>query len=146
MTLALLACAANYMVGKLFGRDCFIYFMDCSPFIFVMSILTFYYFKSYTFYSKTINYIASSVLAVYLLDGTRLFWNEKLFHLSEYSQDNAMLLLLLLEVTTVFIFAVTIDKIRIVLFQNIERKLINSIQVRGRKIINVLSPFINKYI
>lgn len=146
MTLALLACAANYMVGKLFGRDCFIYFMDCSPFIFVMSILTFYYFKSYTFYSKTINYIASSVLAVYLLDGTRLFWNEKLFHLSEYSQDNAMLLLLLLEVTTVFIFAVTIDKIRIVLFQNIERKLINSIQVRGRKIINILSPFINKYI
>ena len=141
-----MACTANYIVGKLFGRDCFIYFMDCSPFIFVMSILTFYYFKSYTFYSQTINYIASSVLAVYLLDGTRLFWNEKLFHLSEYSQDNTMLLLLLLEVTTVFIFAVTIDKIRIVLFQNIECKLINSIQVRGRKTINILSPFINKYI
>lgn len=146
MTLALLACAANYMVGKLFDRDCFIYFLDCSPFIFVMSILTFYYFKSYTFYSKTINYIASSVLAVYLLDGTRLFWNEKLFHLNEFSQDNAMLLLLLLEVSTVFIFAVIIDKIRIALFQSIERKLINSIQTTVRKITNILSPFINKYI
>lgn len=146
MTLALLACAANYMVGKLFDRDCFIYFLDCSPFIFVMSILTFYYFKSYTFYSKTINFIASSVLAVYLLDGTRLFWNEKLFHLKEFSQDNAMLLLLLLEVSTVFIFAVTIDKIRIALFQSIERKLIKSIQSAARKITNILSPFINKYI
>lgn len=146
ITLALLACAANYMVGQLFGRDCFIYFLDCSPFIFVMSILTFYYFKSYTFYSQTINYIASSVLAIYLLDGTRLFWNEKLFHLNEYTQDNVMLLLLLLEVTTVFIFAVTIDKIRIALFQNIERNLINGIQVTIRKIINILSPFINKYI
>lgn len=141
-----MACAANYMVGQLFGRDCFIYFLDCSPFIFVMSILTFYYFKSYTFYSQTINYIASSVLAIYLLDGTRLFWNEKLFHLNEYTQDNVMLLLLLLEVTTVFIFAVTIDKIRIALFQNIERNLINGIQVTIRKIINILSPFINKYI
>ena len=81
---AFVLCSLNILVGYLFNKKCLIYSMDCSPFILLSSIAIFILFKSIIFYSKSINYIASSVLAVYLLGGIRFFIDKHLINLDHY--------------------------------------------------------------
>lgn len=119
--------AINFTLGSLFNQTCLIYAMDCSPLILMASITIFYYFKNISLQSKFINYLASSVLAVYLLDGIRFPIDRHIIHLNQYSHSSIYILVLFVEVILTFILAIAIDKIRILLFGKIEYYLINNI-------------------
>jgi surface polysaccharide O-acyltransferase-like enzyme len=97
---------------------------DCSFFILIEAVLFFYLFKSFRVQSKCINYLASSVLAVFLLDGIR-FWLNRYVQLSSYANDNMFIVMLLLLVFGTFTFNILLDKIRILLFGHVEYQLIN---------------------
>ena len=122
-----LICLLNIIAEMIFNKRCLIYAMDCSPFIFISTISVFYLFKSFTFQSRWINYFSSSILAVYLLDGLRLFLDTHMFHLSTMKVHPLMGLLLFVEVISTFFFAIAIDKTRILLLGSLENKIINKV-------------------
>lgn len=124
---SLILCLLNIIVGSLFNKKCMIYSLDCSPFILLSSIAIFFFFKSMNFYSKTINYIASSVLAVYLLGGIRFFIDKYFVCLDQYLIDNILVFMLLLEVFLTFIAAIFIDKLRVLFLGKFEKIIINGI-------------------
>lgn len=107
---------ASYILDKLVS----IYSMDCSPLILISSLSIFYFFKSCKFKSSIINYISSSVLAVYLLDGARVFIDYYTLNIINYSSSNNFLFVLLIEVILFFMFAIVIDKLRLLFFNKIE--------------------------
>lgn len=110
---SLISCLLNIIVGSLFDKKCMIYSMDCSPFILISSISIFFFFKSMNFNSKLINYLASSVLAVYLLGGIRFFIDKHFINLNQYlDKDNILAFMLFGEVLLTFFAAIFIDKIR----------------------------------
>ena len=124
---SLILCLLNIIVGSLFDKKCLIYSLDCSPFILVSSVGIFFFFKSMNFYSKLINYLASSVLAVFLLDGIRIFFDKHLINLIQYSEDNLFVCVLLFEVILTFLVAIFIDKLRVFLLGKLETKIIHGI-------------------
>lgn len=118
-------CSLNIGMGFLLKKPCSIYALDCSPFILTSAISVFYLFKSFVFQSKLINYLASSTIAVYLLDGLRLFVDSHIIHLHIYSNSNQLLFLLTTEVVLVFTMSIFIDKLRIFLLGKWEENTIN---------------------
>lgn len=120
-------CLLNIIIGYLFHKKCLIFAYDCSPFILISSIAIFSFFRSINFYSKFINYIASSVLAVYLLDGMRVLIDKHLINLNQYIKSDLLIIALIIEVTLTFIIAIFIDKIRNLTLGKIEKKFINKI-------------------
>lgn len=102
-----------------------IYAMDCSPFILISAISVFYLFKSFTIQSPFINYIASSILAVYLLDGIRIPIDKHLVQLSQFANSPMLALYITVVVLLTFTLAILIDKARGWLFTRLENKLIN---------------------
>lgn len=123
----LILCLLNMTVGYLFDKKCLIYAMDCSPFILISSIAIFFFFKSMNFYSKFINYLASSVLAVYLLGGIRFFIDKYWIGLDQYLIDDRLVFMLVLEVVLTFIIAIFIDKLRAFFLGSLEKRFINGI-------------------
>lgn len=124
---ALILCLLNVIVGNILEKKCLIYSLDCSPFILLSSIAIFFFFKSMNFYSKLINYIASSVLAVYLLGGIRFFIDKYLINLNLYLIDEKLVFMLILEVLLTFLVALIVDKFRLLLFDKVEKKIINKV-------------------
>lgn len=120
-------CTLNIIAERILGKKVYVYAMDCSPFILFSSIIIFYLFKSFNFQKKWINYLSSSILAVYLLDGLRLPIDKHLFLLNTMGDKNFMFIWLLLEIIAVFFCATIIDKIRILSLSNIENKTIKII-------------------
>lgn len=114
----------NITIGLIFNKKCSIYAMDCSPFILVSAICVFYFFKSFKFQSNIINYLASSILAVYLMDGLRLFINHYVINISAHSDKYDLAVYILMEIILVFLIAILIDKTRIFLFEKWENKFI----------------------
>ncbi len=122
----LLIFSLNYVIGNILGRQCRTFSMDCSPFILISAISLFRLFKSMTFKSRLINWISSSVIAIYLLDGLRYYLNEY-FCLEKLSTSNVFLLYLLSFVVSIMIISVIIDKIRILVLGKFENSIIAKI-------------------
>lgn len=119
----------NLTISAFLHKTILIYAMDCSPFILISSICIFYFFKSCCFQSSIINQISSSVIAVYLLDGTRLFFDHYIFHITSYSFNFIFTLVIISEVLFCFTINIFIDKTRYFIFNKIEKWLIQFILV-----------------
>lgn len=124
ISMTLLINLLNFIIGYIFHKRCTIYSMDCSPFILISAISIFYLFKSFTFKSNIINYISSSIIAVYLLDSTRLLWDYYVFKLANHANSYYMIVYLAMEVFITFTASIFIDKIRLYFLGKIEQKLI----------------------
>lgn len=115
----------NLSISAVLNRRLSIYAMDCSPFILISAISVFYLLKSFTFQSRFINYIASSILAVYLLDGMRIPIDKYLIHLTQYANNPMLALYIVAVVLLTFTTAIFIDKARERMLTGLEDKLIN---------------------
>lgn len=115
----------NLSISAILNKRLSIYAMDCSPFILISAISIFYLFKSFTFQSPFINYVASSILAVYLLDRIRIPIDNHLIQLTQYANNPMLILYIIVVVLLTFTMAILIDKIRELLLTRLEDKLIN---------------------
>ena len=83
-----------------------------SPTILIASVSFFFLFKSFSVQSCIVNYISSSVLAVYLLDQLRPTI-DRFICVYHHTQDSNFAIWVGGEVLTIFCVAIIIDKIRI---------------------------------
>ena len=112
-----------------------------SPVQILIAIFIFHIFKNIKIKSKLINYIASSVLGVYLIHDNAFvrnwIWKVFLPNVNFLSLNTLLYILFIFaKVAIVFLVSVTIDKIRIILFQRLENKI-------SDKIYNTSLNFIN---
>lgn len=127
----------NLFITILLGRECRILAMDCSPLILFSSIILLYIFKNLKFHSRFINFIAKSVLAVYLLDGLRP-WVNSFYKLHENAQSNNLIVNLLIFSIIMMVLSVIIDKTRHYIFGRMEQAGIN-------RLIIIIKSFLGKY-
>ena len=101
--------------------------LDCSPLIFTLSICIFYLFKGFSFFSSGVNWLSRSVLAIYLLDESRIFFNQKIVHLDNMVSSFSFIGGAIVLVFEVAIFSISIDKLRNKLLGKIEVMINNKI-------------------
>jgi hypothetical protein len=98
-----------------------------SPTVLIAAVATLYFFKGFNFKSRIINYFSASVLAVYLLDWIRPTI-DRFIQVYQHNQCSDFATYVFIEVFTIFVFALVIDKIRIHVFykpeEYIENKLV----------------------
>ena len=99
----------NVLSRLVFQKENMVYSYDCSPFILLSALSVFYYFKHFVYSSRVINYIASSVLASYLLNNTYLFI-DKYIHLTSYSNSPFFIVQTFEILFLVWILSLLIDK------------------------------------
>ena len=116
----------NSMIHQILHRPDNIFAMDNSPFVLLSSLSIFYFFKSLSFSNQIVNWVASSVLTVFLLDGIRAYV-DRFINVQAYGTHNMLILYIVLEVLVVFIVALIVDKLRIYLFGKMEDRLISRI-------------------
>lgn len=97
-----------------------------SPTVLIAAVATLYFFKSFNFKSRIINYISASVLAVYLLDWMRPTI-DRYIQVYQHNQSPDFAAYVFIEVFTIFVVALLIDKIRIHLFHKPEEWLENKL-------------------
>ena len=121
----LVACMA-FLVVKFSLCDVWLLYAYTSPFVIVSSLFFFLFFTKITIYARCINWIASSVFAVYLLHTDPLFFET--YYLQPirewYRVDNVFLFVAHITSLIVFVFVVSIiiDKTRIILYHFITRR------------------------
>lgn len=104
------------------GAEGYRFFSYASPTIIVASVYFFLFFTKISFRSRTINWIAVSAFAVYVLNCEGHFWS---FYLStNYSwwlngSPQAYLINTLLLDVVVFVVAILLDKVRIIIWQQL---------------------------
>lgn len=98
---------------------------DFSPLTLLSSVCLFLLFRRLSFQSRTVNYAAKSVLAVYVLNSLYGIVDDKLIHLSYYSYSDLAVVMLVCEVAITFFSCVAIDKLRESLLGRIEDKTIS---------------------
>ena len=99
----------NVLSRLILQKENMVYSYDCSPFILLSALSVFYYFKHFVYSSRVINYIASSVLAFYLLNSTYLFI-DKYIHLTSYSNSPFFIVQTFEILFLVWILSLLIDK------------------------------------
>ena len=124
----------NFVIYLCCKRSVDIFSMDCSPFILLSSLSIFLFCTSFSFTIKSVNWIASSVFAVFLLDGIRGFIDNYI-DVASHSHDTSLILYIMLEVMSVFTFSLFIDKLRIFLFGKIEDYLLRLLCIRLKRYI-----------
>lgn len=112
--------------------------VDASPLILFSALCVFYWAKTWSIQSRAINWVASSVVAVYLLDQLRYFLDAHIFHLATSGKNALFPLLLLGEIASVFVLAILFDKLRARLFSRWENRLFASIEERATKLLDRL--------
>lgn len=110
-----------------------------SPTIIIASVASLYLFKSFTFRSRTINYISASVLAIYLLDWMKPTI-DRYIEVYQHTKDPDFIVYLIVEVCAIAIVALVIDKIRIHLLYKPEAWITNKLVA----ICEVVNSRINK--
>ena len=116
----------NLMIHLFLNRTDKIFAMDNSPFILLSSLSIFYFFKSISFSNQVVNWVASSVLAVFLLDGLRAYV-DRFINVQAYGTHDMLILYIVLEVICVFVISLLIDKLRILLLGKLENRVISEI-------------------
>lgn len=107
----LLIFALNVSASLFTGKKIINFSLDCSPLILVSSISLFFFFKSHVFHSSFINKAAGSVLAIYVMNGSYLFFDRELIHLTTYSGSCAFGLWLMLLSVITFGFGLLVDQL-----------------------------------
>lgn len=87
--------------------------------------------KTWRLQSTFINGLASSVLAIYLLDGLGYFFDRHLFHLSTFRESTIFPVILLSEVVCVLLVAVCLDKMRAALLTSLETRFLQKSTLGG---------------
>ena len=146
--LQMLIILGNIVVEIIAHKPCRILSLDCSPLILGSAVCAFYYFKSLHFHSQIINRISVSILAVYLLDGMRI-WVNKLIQIHLHANDAFLFVYLFALVSATFCIAIIIDNIRIILLGKLESKTIGIIAdglTKGQKYVeNKIKNLHNEY-
>ena len=136
----------NYTVSAIFNKTMSpMFFSDCSVFTYIAAISIFYLFKSFTFQSKAINFLSSSVLAVFLLDELRYLVDDWLVHLPEYANSYLFVVNWLWLAVCMFIICTAIDKLRILLFSKIETCIIQFIIKTCRSVGAQVNNMVRRY-
>jgi len=110
--------------GVRHGAEGYRFFSYASPTIIIASVYFFLFFTKISFRSRAINWIAVSAFAVYVLDCEGHFW---LFYLSTNhswwmnGSPSVYLIKTLLFDIAVFTVAIFLDKIRIIVWQQVKR-------------------------
>ncbi len=95
-----------------------------NPFTILAALFLFLFFAKLEFYSKTINWIASSCFAVYLLHTNTLVFDKFLItvqHLFANNRGIKALFLIFLFLVGVFIVSVLVDKVRLICWKCIDK-------------------------
>lgn len=100
--------------------------VDSSCFIFISSISVFFLFKSFYFSNTIVNWIAGSVLSMYLLNDMLQFF-DRFINLNSHKNSPALIAFIIFEVIVVMVFALFVDKIRIFLLSKIENNTISAL-------------------
>ena len=100
----------NATCTYLFHQRFVLFRLDYCTLMLFSALSVFYLFKTFSFYSFTINYISSSVLAIYLLSNIFYFFNYRYVKLENYSGNDAFALYLLLLIGVSFLIPLIIDK------------------------------------
>jgi surface polysaccharide O-acyltransferase-like enzyme len=110
--------------GVRHGAEGYRFFSYASPTIIIASVYFFLFFTKFSFKSRLVNWVAASAFAVYVLDCEGHFWS---FYLSTNhswwmsGSPSAYLIKTLLFDVAVFIVAIFLDKIRIIVWQQVKR-------------------------
>lgn len=144
IVMTIVICTLNTLLSYIMHRQLYVYSLDCSPFILVSAISVFYLFKSFVFQKRWVNYIASSILAVYLLDGLRGVADRRIVHLERYADSGILPAAVLAVMLLTFCCAIAIDKMRIALFGTAEAKLIKTILKGYSKIQNYINNYFSR--
>lgn len=99
----------NVLSRLVLEKENMVYSYDCSPFILISALSVFYYFKHFVYSCRVINYIASSVLAFYLLNNIYLFF-DKYVHLTSYSNSSNFIIYTFELLFFVWLSSIVIDK------------------------------------
>lgn len=133
----------NMSLEHILHKPCHIWSMDCSPLILGSAIAVFFIFQELTFQSRIINWLSSSVLAVFLLDALRI-WVNGFLHVEQYSNEPYFILLLLCLIFSTFALATAIDKVRILVLGRVEQKCVNVVIEAFELLMRNLRPVISK--
>lgn len=136
----------NISLSFFFNKTCSVFALDCSPFILFEAVCIFYLFKYFTFSSKFINYLAASVLAIFLLDGMRPFYNQISFNLSSQADSPFLIPLIFVETLSFCFLAIIIDKARSLLFSKTDQKIATYLYEQLRKLNQYVILHLNQYL
>lgn len=130
--LCLIACISLIIIGNGIGtmhRDQYVGILckDNSPLIFVASVCIFLLFGFLKFKSRFVNYVAKSILAVYILNDVFRIVDAKLIHLHDYAFSSLSVVMLIAEVLITFTICVIVDKTKCFLLGKCEDKIVDAI-------------------
>lgn len=134
----------NLSLEQVIHKPCHIWSMDCSPLILASAISVFFMCKSMKFQSSPINWVSSSVLAVFLLDALRVRVND-IFHIEQYSDAPYFIVPFTTLILSTFVLNIAIDKVRILLWSGLENNLVTVICRIGQKISQKVNSKLQKF-
>lgn len=104
------------------GKNPYLAFCYNSPFVIISAIAIFIFFSKLHFSNKAINYLASSCLAIYLMqDGGINFYQQIKDLFLQYGLDYHLLMMLFVFFVISMTIPLLIDKIRFLLFGKVEK-------------------------
>lgn len=109
ISVTLIIFCLNVLSRIVLQKEDMVYSYDCSPLILLSALCVFYLFKKIVYSNCVINYIASSVLAFYLLNNVYLFI-DKFIHLTSYSNSPLFIVYTFIILFLVWISSLIIDK------------------------------------
>ena len=120
---ALFTTLASMSLVGIAGKNGWVLYPYLSPIVIVSSVYFFLFFTKISFYSKSINWIASSAFAVYLLHCNPLVFEPYfLSPIREWYRDQSIYGFLFntsILIISVFCLAILVDKIRILLWRQV---------------------------
>ena len=137
----------NTLVTLYVNKQCLVFGYDCSPITLFSSLCIFYLFKSWSFHNNTINWLASSVFAFYLLSNIYFFVDSRFINLKDLSGSNRFVLYLFVLIGVSWVFSLLIDKTLGQLITKLIKKSIERIKPRieNNKIVyNLLRKYNNE--
>lgn len=113
-----------------FGCDTYRAFCYNSPFVLINAVAIFLFFTKLHFTSRIINYLASSCLAIYLMQegGIHVYAQIKSIYMNSGVDSHFFSMILIFFVASMFI-PLVVDKIRIYIFGKFEAKVANMLDV-----------------
>ena len=110
---------------------------DCSIFIICFAVLVFLIFRRLEFFSATINLVAESVFAIYLLNGAgAVLYSSVFMDVGQYTQDRFYYCYVLLEVLFVMAVGFFVDRIRKTALNGAEKTISKKVCLYARALWN----------
>lgn len=106
-------------------------FYDCNILMLMSAVTLFFLFKSFCYHSSIINFVSSSVLAMYVLNGLYVFIDRTFIHIQQYCSSGFFAACLLAEVLAVALVAIVTDKTLGTLVRKVCERLVQSLNSRS---------------